>query len=145
MVPPRQASVSPVVLRAFLRHARHLVGVRGEVTVRIASDRVLRDLNRRFRGVDGTTDVLSFPLSAATPGRRPTLGGDVAISRPAARRQARRYGHSLDTELRILILHGLLHLAGHDHERDQGQMRRLEERLRRRLGLPCGLISRGPK
>ena len=70
------------------------------------------------------------------------LAGDLAISRHAAARQARQFGHSLDTELRILILHGLLHLAGHDHECDHGRMRRLEDRLRRRLGLPTALIAR---
>lgn len=128
-------------LRSFLLQARRLVGLRGEVSVRITSDHVLRGLNHRFRGVDLPTDVLSFPAApgSTAPAR---IAGDLAISRHAAARQASQFGHSLDTELRILILHGLLHLAGHDHERDHGQMRRLEDRLRRRLGLPTALIAR---
>lgn len=109
--------------------------------MRITSDHVLRGLNRRFRGVDAPTDVLSFP-AAPELAARARLAGDLAISRAAAARQARQFGHSLEIELRILILHGLLHLAGHDHERDQGQMRRWEDRLRRRLGLPTALIAR---
>ncbi len=133
--------LSPARLRSFLLQARRLAGVRGEVSVRITSDHVLRGLNRRFRGVDAPTDVLSFP-AAPEFAARARVAGDLAISRAAADRQSRQFGHSLDTELRILILHGLLHLAGHDHERDQGQMRRREDRLRRRLGLPTALIAR---
>ncbi len=132
-------------LRRFTATVARAAGVRGEITVRITSDRVLRYLNGRFRGVDAATDVLSFPAAAAAGGIEPdgqTLGGYLAISWQAAQRQARRYGHSAEAELRILILHGVLHLAGYDHERDYGQMERIEEEMRRRLSLPRGLIRR---
>jgi len=97
----------------------------------------VRELNRRYRGKDAATDVLSF--QADEPGEL----GDVVIALGVARRQAREAGHSLQTELRVLALHGLLHLLGYDHERDDGQMRRLEQRLRRAGGLREGLIERG--
>lgn len=132
-------------LRRFTVAVARAAGVRGEITVRITSDRVLRYLNGRFRGVDAATDVLSFPAAVVSgeiePGGQ-TLGGDLAISWQAAQRQARRYGHSAEAELRILILHGVLHLAGYDHERDYGQMEEIEEEMRRRLSLPRGLIRR---
>jgi probable rRNA maturation factor len=109
---------------------------RGVVTVAVVPDRRVHGLNRQFRGVDAPTDVLSFP--AGEPG---TLG-DVVIARGVAGRQARGAGHALDTELRILALHGLLHLLGYDHERDGGRMARVEARLRRKGGLREGLIER---
>ena len=108
---------------------------RGVVTVAVVPDRRVHGLNRQFRGVDAPTDVLSFP--AGEPG---TLG-DVVIARGVAGRQARGAGHALDTELRILALHGLLHLLGYDHERDGGRMARVEARLRRKGGLREGLID----
>jgi len=131
---------------------------RGVVSIAIVSDRRMRVLNRTFRGADYATDVLSFPGDAAprtsqsgprtkrnvaprTPDSRPILG-DIVIALGVAGRQAREYGHSLRTELRILALHGLLHLLGYDHERDRGTMRAAEDRLRRRAGLPTGLIAR---
>ena len=98
--------------------------------LRLVGDRAMRRLNRDFRGRDATTDVLSFPGETGPEGRRL---GDVAISMPAARRQAESAGHPLDRELKILALHGLLHCLGHDHERDDGEMERLERRLRRRF------------
>jgi probable rRNA maturation factor len=114
------------------------------VSVALVGDAAMRRLNARFRGVPTSTDVLSFPASAdPAPGRR-TAMGDLAISVDAARRQAREMGHSVTDEVRILALHGLLHLLGYDHETDQGDMRRAEERLRRRAGLPVGLIARAP-
>ena len=120
---------------------------RGAVTVAIAPDRRVRALNREFRGKDYATDVLSFPAAGSVPAEGPGRGhpvlGDIVIARGVARRQARGLGHSEATELRILALHGLLHLLGYDHETDQGRMRRAEERLRRRAGLPSGLIARG--
>jgi len=119
---------------------------RGQVSIALVSDATMRRLNRDFRRVDRPTDVLSFP--AAEPGGR-TRGpgdflGDLAIATGVAGRQAREMGHSLQTELRILALHGLLHLLGYDHEADQGEMGRLEERLRRQAGLPTGLVARAP-
>jgi len=109
---------------------------RGGVTVAVTTDARVRALNRRFRGVNEATDVLSFP--AGEPGEL----GDIVIARGVASRQARERGHSLATELRVLALHGLLHLLGYDHEQDAGRMARAEARLRRRGGLEAGLIER---
>jgi probable rRNA maturation factor len=109
---------------------------RGAMTVAIVSDARVRALNRKFRKKDRATDVLSFPAE------EPGYLGDVVISSGVAVRQARAAGHSLATELRVLALHGLLHLLGYDHERDDGQMARLERRLRRVGGLREGLIER---
>jgi probable rRNA maturation factor len=109
---------------------------RGIMTVAIVSDARVRALNRKFRKKDKTTDVLSFPAE------EPGYLGDVVISSGVAARQARAARHSLATELRVLALHGLLHLLGYDHERDDGQMARLERRLRRQGGLQEGLIER---
>jgi probable rRNA maturation factor len=114
---------------------------RGEVSVALVSDARIRQLNRRFRGVDEPTDVLSFPATAAIGPRR--VLGDVAIATGVARRQALAAGHSVGVEWRLLALHGLLHLLGYDHERDSGAMARLERRLRRGAGLRVGLIERG--
>jgi probable rRNA maturation factor len=115
----------------------------------LISDSAMARLNRRFRGKSGPTDVLSFPARAIRPRRslprRAKHGngtgaaqeyvGDIALSPETARRNARRFSRSLPEELRILVLHGLIHLAGFDHETDEGQMERFERRLRRRLGL----------
>jgi probable rRNA maturation factor len=106
----------------------------------LTGDAELRRLNRDFRGVDEPTDVLSFP-SASPAGQL----GDIAISVERARDQARSHGHELGAEVRILLLHGLLHLLGHDHEIDRGKMRRLETRWRKEFGLPTGLIERAGK
>ena len=106
------------------------------MTVAIVSNARVRALNRKFRRKDKETDVLSFPAE------EPGYLGDVVISSGVAARQARAAGHSLATELRVLALHGLLHLLGYDHERDDGQMARLERRLRRQGGLQEGLIER---
>jgi probable rRNA maturation factor len=114
----------------------------GTLTVVVTSDRRIRRLNRLWRGIDAATDVLSFP-AGDDPGPERHLG-DVVIARETAARQARHEGHSLATELRVLALHGLLHLLGYDHERDSGRMARIERRLRRQGGLPAGLIERGP-
>ncbi|MGH9349956.1 MAG: rRNA maturation RNase YbeY, partial [Vicinamibacterales bacterium] len=112
---------------------------RGALTVAIVSDARVKALNRRFRGRDQATDVLSFPAD-----RRGDLG-EVIIASGVARRQAKRAGHSLQTELRVLALHGLLHLLGYDHETDAGRMSRLERRLRLQGGLREGLIERGSR
>jgi probable rRNA maturation factor len=109
---------------------------RGAVTVALVPDRRIHVLNRQFRHKDRLTDVLSFP--ADEPGQL----GDVLIALGVARRQAAAAGHPLGTELRILALHGLLHLLGYDHEQDDGRMQRLERRLRRKGGLREGLIER---
>jgi probable rRNA maturation factor len=110
---------------------------RGVVAVALVSDGRIRQLNARYRGKDVATDVLSF--AAEEPG----FLGEVVIARGVARRQARQARHPLHVELRILALHGLLHLLGYDHERDDGRMARLERRLRRKGGLREGLIERG--
>jgi probable rRNA maturation factor len=110
---------------------------RGNVTVAIVPDARVRALNHEYRRKDAATDVLSFPSD-----QRGYLG-DVVIAAGVARRQATAAGHSLATELRVLALHGLLHLLGYDHERDDGRMARLERRLRRQGGLVEGLIERG--
>lgn len=115
---------------------------RGTVTLALVGDRRMRSLNRTWRGKDASTDVLSFP-AGEDPGPAKHLG-DLVISRDTAARQARAEGHSLATELRVLALHGLLHLLGYDHEHDSGRMARIERRLRRQGGLPAGLIERGP-
>jgi probable rRNA maturation factor len=113
--------------------------VRGGVTVAIVPDARVQALNRRFRKKDTPTDVLSFPAA-----ERGYLG-DVVIAAGVARRQARDAGHALQTELRVLALHGLLHLLGYDHETDDGRMARVERRLRLKGGLREGLIERqGP-
>jgi probable rRNA maturation factor len=102
-------------------------------TVVLVGDRAMRALNLRWRGRDATTDVLSFPASEGpSPGGDRPLG-DVVISVPRARLQARWAGHSLVRELQVLLVHGYLHLLGHDHEADGGAMMRLQRRLERRL------------
>jgi probable rRNA maturation factor len=98
-------------------------------------------LNRRFRGKDSATDVLSFASTNPAPALK-KIAGDVAISVETARRQAAEQGHTLGVELRVLMLHGLLHLAGYDHKSDEGRMQRRERKLRAQLGLPLGLIER---
>lgn len=109
----------------------------------LASDATIRDLNRRFRGKDEATDVLSFPAKPLQNTKlAERVAGDVAIGMETARRQAAEQGHALATEMKVLILHGLLHLAGYDHETDAGKMQRREGQLRARLGLPQGLIER---
>lgn len=118
---------------------------RGEVTVALVSDGRMRALNRTFRGQDYATDVLSFPARhpEGSPKRAATELGDIVIAAGVASRQAAEAGHPLSVELRVLALHGLLHLLGYDHEVDEGTMARIEERLRRRAGLGTGLIARG--
>ena len=130
-------------LARFLAAAQAAVRLKGEVTVLLTTDAAIRKLNRRFRGKNEATDVLSFPAEGPFPGSSAEeIAGDLAISVRAALRQAGEQGHSLSTEIKVLILHGLLHLAGGDHEADAGQMARRERLLRGRLGLPKGLIER---
>jgi len=125
----------PALLR-FARRARRLAGVHGEVSILVAGNRQIQALNRRFRKKNKPTDVLSFPRDG---------GGDIAISADIARQNAARYRHSAASELKVLILHGMLHLAGHDHEKDNGRMENLEARLRAKLKLPVSLIDRARK
>jgi probable rRNA maturation factor len=133
------AGLSEVALARFVAKATRMVRLKGEVSVLVTTSQELRRLNRNFRRKDKPTDVLSFPaVSALSEG----LAGDVAISAEIAAENARQLGHSTALELKILTLHGLLHLAGYDHERDHGEMARKERHLRKALGLPVGLIER---
>jgi probable rRNA maturation factor len=120
-------------LNRFVRKAQSLAGVRGEVSVLITGNARVQELNRRYRRKDKPTDVLSFPRAQ---------GGDIAISLDIASESARLYGHRSLEELKILVLHGMLHLAGYDHERDNGRMAARETRLRAQLNLPTALIER---
>jgi len=111
-------------------------GAKGDLSVEIVSDRRMRALNRQFRGKDAVTDVLSFPSE-----ERGFLG-DIVIAAGVSNRQAKDAGHSAQTEVKVLALHGLLHLLGYDHETDDGKMARVEARLRKKAGLKEGLIER---
>ena len=118
---------------------------RGAVTIVLVSDTRMRALNRTYRGKDYATDVLSFPSESRSGGRRARPDrflGDIVIARGVARRQARTASHGEQTELRILALHGLLHLLGYDHHHDRGPMAGVERRLRKKGGLRQGLIER---
>lgn len=141
-------------LRPFLHRARRAIPVTGNVSVLLTTDSEIKRLNQIFRGVRKATDVLSFPApdnptqkptsrSRANPRVRiPAVAGDLAISLDTAARQATQFGHPLLVELKILMLHGLLHLAGYDHETDAGEMATREEQLRHRFRLPSALIAR---
>ena len=115
--------------------------VKGEVNIALVSDARMRTLNRRYRRRDKVTDVLSFGAGAEP---RAAILGDIVIATGVARRQAGEAGHSYQSELRVLALHGLLHLLGYDHHHaaDDGRMERLELSLRKKGGLPSGLIER---
>ena len=126
--PSRRVRRTP--LREFLSALAKRAARGRAITCLITTDAELRRLNKQFRGKNYPTDVLSFPPD------------EMAISLDRAAAQARELGHSLDEELRILMLHGVLHLTGMDHESDSGEMRRAETRWRKRLGLPSGLIER---
>jgi len=126
-------------LERFLNEASAAIRLHGQVSVLLTNDATMRRLNRRFRGKNKTTDVLSFPSGEEV---KAEIAGDLAVSVPTARRQAAERGHSLSAEIKLLMLHGLLHLLGFDHETDEGQMFRRERTLRAKLGLPQGLIER---
>jgi probable rRNA maturation factor len=138
--------LSDVSQRAILLFARKLqrdVAKGRSFDCLITGDAELRRLNAQFRGKDYTTDVLSFPAPVGRTGASaPAYLGDLAISAARARAQAREFGHTTEVELRILLLHGLLHLLGMDHETDSGRMARAEKRWRGELKLPNGLIER---
>ena len=138
----RVAGLNERSLDRFVARAKRAAGLRGAVTILVTSSTELRRLNHRFRGKDKPTDVLSFPAELISQGR---FAGDVAISAEIAAQNARRFGHSPAEEVKVLALHGLLHLAGYDHEADNGTMARREARLREQLGLPVALIERSGK
>jgi probable rRNA maturation factor len=136
----RVAGLSESALSRFVSRAGSAAKLRGAVNVLVTTSQELRTLNRRFRKKDKTTDVLSFP-----PMFDQGFAGDIAISADIAVQNAKRIGHAAAEEIKILALHGVIHLAGYDHESDGGEMAELEQRLRRTLGLPLGLIERnGP-
>jgi probable rRNA maturation factor len=142
----RAVRVTAGPLESFVHRLRDALNLgEAEVTICLVSDAEIARMNERFRKKRGPTDVLSFPASTRRrPGplrrgqaasSRQDFLGDIAISPAAARRNALRYRRSLASELKILILHGTLHLLGYDHETDRGQMSRRERGLRRKLGL----------
>ena len=147
-IEPPSTSTIPVValsksgLTRFLNRARLAVGLVGEVDVLLADDATLKRLNRTYRSKNKATDVLSFPAAYNEFAGEDQTAGDLAISLETAARQAAAYGHSLRDEVRILLLHGLLHLHGLDHETDKGEMASREAELRRELRLPVTLIER---
>ena len=133
--------VSAESLGRFVARARRIAGLRGLVNVLITTNARMRSLNSQFRGKNKSTDVLSFPDSS---GQRTStsLAGELAISAEIATENALRLGHTPASEVKVLVLHGILHLAGYDHERDNGSMARKEAKLRRALNLPLALIER---
>jgi probable rRNA maturation factor len=133
------AGLSENALNRFVKRAAASAGVRGEVNVLLTSNSELQSLNRRFRGKDYATDVLAFPAGDVVQRK---IAGDIAISADIAAFNGVKLGHSVAEEVKILVLHGVLHLAGYDHERDNGAMARNEALLRRALKLPIGLIAR---
>lgn len=138
------AGLSRASLERFLTRARRAVKLRGKVNILVTSSQAIRALNREFRDQNKATDVLSFPAlpSSKQVSGGPQLAGEIAICADIALQNSFSYGHSPSEEIKILTLHGLLHLAGFDHERDNGAMARKEQKLRRALGLPVGLIER---
>jgi len=133
--PPR---LNSRLLSSFVLKASDAAGLQGAVSILITGNSNIRQLNSRFRGKNQSTDVLSFPAAASANG----FAGDIAVSFDVAASNARLLGHSVSDEIRILILHGILHLAGYDHESDRGEMAKKEILLRRRFALPTGLIER---
>lgn len=134
--PPPTTNTSAEALSRFATRVQKALRIRGEVNICITSNREMQALNRRFRNKNTATDVLSFRSSA------PGVAGDIAISLQIAAAHADDLGHSLADEVKILILHGMLHLAGFDHENDDGEMHIRESVLRAKFGLPVGLIER---
>ena len=130
------ASTSAQTLSRFATRVQRELAIAGEVSIYVTSSREMQDLNQRFRNKNQPTDVLTFPSAS------PATGGDIAISLEIAAANAEELGHSLATEVKVLILHGMLHLAGYDHEIDDGEMQAREAELRQKLKLPVGLIER---
>jgi probable rRNA maturation factor len=131
-----EEGLSEIALQRFAARARRAAKLKGDLAVLITGNREIRKLNLIFRKKDKPTDVISFPSDMEG------VAGDIAISIDIARQNGLILGHGTLPELKILILHGILHLKGMDHEKDSGQMARREMRLRRELGLPEGLIER---
>ena len=136
----RVADLTDLALSRFVARARRAAGLKGMVDVLVTSNAEMKILNRRFRGKNQATDVLSFPSGADDP--RQGFAGEIAVSAEFAAQNARALGHTCAHEVKILVLHGVLHLKGYDHESDHGQMARRENQLRVSLGLPSGLIER---
>jgi probable rRNA maturation factor len=132
-------TLSKSALTRFLNRAREAVGLTGQVEVLLTSDAELKRLNKAFRGKNKPTDILSFPTPPEIAAEH---AGDLAISLETAARQAAEHGHTLADELKILLLHGLLHLDGEDHETDSGEMAVRELALRQQLKLRTALIER---
>jgi probable rRNA maturation factor len=132
------SALNKSALTRFLNRAAASVELEGEVQVLLTSDAEIKRLNKAFRGKNKPTDILSFPASDEAE----DIAGDLAISLETAARQAAEHGHTLRDEVRILLLHGLLHLAGEDHETDSGEMAAREFALRKQLGLNESLIER---
>ena len=135
----RVAGLREAALARFVKRACAILRIRGAVNVLVTGSRELRILNNRFRKKDKNTDVLSFP---SMPTLRHEFAGDIAISSEIANQNSRRLGNSAAQEVKILTLHGILHLAGYDHEHDRGRMARKERQLRTLFSLPDGLIER---
>lgn len=136
------AGLSELSLSRFVLRARQAAGLRGGVNVLVTTSSAMRALNLQFRGKNKPTDVLSFPASMDTAKRQNGLAGEIAICAEIAAQSAAQLGHSTALEVKILVLHGILHLAGFDHERDNGEMARKEEKCRRLLRLPLSLTER---
>ncbi len=135
----RVADLTELALSRFVARARRAAGLKGRVNVLVTSSAEMKSLNQRFRGKDKATDVLSFP---AEPGAQKQFAGEIAISAEIASQNARALRHLPAEEIKILVLHGVLHLGGYDHECDNGKMARREKQLRAKLHLPLGLIER---
>jgi probable rRNA maturation factor len=135
----RVAGLTELSLDRFLARARRAIGLKRTVNVLVTSGAEMKSLNRRFRGKDKPTDVLSFP---SDPEAGSQLAGEIAISSEIASKNARLLGHAPAEEIKILVLHGLLHLRGFDHESDNGEMARREQMMRVKFRLPSGLIER---
>jgi len=136
------AELSENSLERFVLRARRAAGLRGTVNVLVTSSAAVRSLNREFRKQNKATDVLSFPSPIGGSRTKTTPAGEIAISADIAAQNAVRFGHSVAEEIKVLTLHGILHLAGFDHERDNGRMARKELKLCRALRLPPALIER---
>jgi probable rRNA maturation factor len=135
----RVPDLTKLALDRFVARARHAAGLKGTVNVLITTSAEMKSLNRQFRAKDKPTDVLSFP---AEPDANKQFAGEIAISAEIATKNAHDLGHPPAEEIKILVLHGLLHLRGYDHESDNGTMARREKKLRAKLHLPSGLIER---